>query len=82
MSPTTTFDQAFPPLFKFSGEIDIATLAPVVVLLAFGVWIAFTLIATYHWFRYAHRSWVAVPALAAHVFVSGSIVLYALSGLS
>lgn len=83
MSPTTTYE-AFPPLFGFTGpeSIDVAAAAPVILLIAFGIWLAFTLIAAYHWFRYAHRSWLTVPALAVHVFVSGSLFLYALSGLA
>lgn len=84
MSPTTTdpFAEAFPPLFGISLEsVDVPALAPVFVLLVFIAWAAFTAVAAYHWFRYAHRSWMAVPAIAVHVAVSGMIALYALSGL-
>jgi hypothetical protein len=83
MSPTTSneFAEAFPPLFGFTG-LDVSVIAPVVLLLAFGVWALFTSVITYHWFRYAHNSWVAVPALATHVGVSIVLLLYSLSGLA
>lgn len=86
MSPTTSpFEQAFPPLFGWSGPMnlgDLTAIAPVIVLIAFLIWMVFTVVVAYHWFRYAHRSWVTVPALALHVFVSGNILLYALRGLA
>jgi hypothetical protein len=84
MMPTTTpLDAALPSLMGIdpSAFIAIEKIAPVALLIVFGIWVLFTAIAAYHWFRYAHRSWVAVPAIAVHIGVSGMILLYALSGL-
>ncbi len=46
----------------------------------FAFWAVYSLVATYHWLRYSHASWVAFPAIALHLFVSLSIMAYALSG--
>jgi len=84
-SPSTRPLEAFPSLFGGSTtellNIDAASFAPIIVLLACVLWLGFTFAIAYHWLRYAHRSWLAVPALAAHVFISGALILYAISGL-
>ncbi len=46
----------------------------------FAFWAVHTLIATYHWLKYSHASWIAFPALAAHFFISFALMSYALSG--
>ncbi|MBI5405913.1 hypothetical protein HY972_02660 [Candidatus Kaiserbacteria bacterium] len=46
----------------------------------FTFWAVYTLVAVYHWLKYSHASWIAFPAIAAHVFVSFALMLYALSG--
>lgn len=43
-------------------------------------WAVYTLVAIYHWLKYSHASWVALPAIAAHVLVSFALISYALSG--
>ena len=50
-------------------------------LLAIVVWIIYTLIVCYHWLRYGHRSWFAIPAIVLHIFMSGFFIIFALSGL-
>ena len=45
------------------------------------VWIVFTIIGVYHWLRYAHRSFMMIPILATHFFISLSLIAYAWSGL-
>lgn len=47
---------------------------------AFAFWTVYTLIAIYHWLRYSHTSWVAFPAIGAHLLVSLALASYALSG--
>lgn len=64
-----------------SGSFEIAGFLPVILTIAFGIWVLYTLAAIYHWFRYGHQSWIAVPAIALHVLVSGVIFIYAISGL-
>ena len=51
-----------------------------VLYIIFAFWAAYTIIAVYHWLRYSHASWIAFPAIAAHLFVSVVLMAYALSG--
>ncbi|MCR4276100.1 MAG: hypothetical protein NUV90_01820 [Candidatus Parcubacteria bacterium] len=46
----------------------------------FAFWALYTLVAIYHWLKYSHASWVAFPAMAAHLLVSLALMSYALSG--
>ena len=46
----------------------------------FALWALYTLVAVYHWLRYSHASWIAFPAIAAHLFISFALMSYALSG--
>ena len=46
----------------------------------FAFWAIYTLVAIYHWLKYSHASWVAFPAIAAHLLVSFALMSYALSG--
>ncbi|MDE1919400.1 MAG: hypothetical protein KGH56_01740 [Patescibacteria group bacterium] len=46
----------------------------------FAFWALYTLVAIYHWLKYSHASWVAFPAIAAHLFISFALISYALSG--
>ena len=62
-------------------HIDLSGIVPVVFSLIFLVWVIYTFIVIYHWFRYRHKSWFAVPAIALHFFVSGSLILFMISGL-
>jgi len=46
----------------------------------FTFWAIYTLVAIYHWLRYSHASWVALPAIALHLVISLSLMSYALGG--
>ncbi len=70
-SPYITTPNAIP----FTG---IFTVLFIIILL---IWFIYTLIVSYHWFRYGHRSVFAIPAIVLHVFVSGFCIFFALSGL-
>lgn len=78
--------EPFPSLMPFSAPtglaLDVASFAPVLLLVAFALWVVFTIVSGYHWFRYAHRSWLAAPAVGTHIFISAALFLYALSGLA
>ena len=88
-APTPTLNDTGPqinllPQFAESGSlpaIDFNVVVPVVFTIMFIVWAIYTLVVTYHWFRYHHRSWFAVPAIVLHVTVSSFIILYMVSGL-
>lgn len=63
------------------GLPDITGLITVAFTLLFIVWVVYTIVIIYHWFRYRHQSWFAVPAVVLHLFVSGTIFLYILANL-
>ena len=46
----------------------------------FAFWAVYTIVAVYHWLKYSHASWVAFPSIALHLFISFSLMAYALSG--
>lgn len=48
--------------------------------IVFAFWAIYTLVAIYHWLKYSHGSWIAYPAIAAHLVVSVALISYALSG--
>lgn len=79
---------AFPIPSFLSGDAgagftlpDAATVLPAIFAIVFFIWLAYTLVVAYHWFRYGHRSFLAVPLLALHVVVSGTLMLLATAGL-
>jgi len=65
----------------FLRGVDIESVLSIGFLVLFVIWSIYTLIATYHWFRYGHRSSVAIPALLIHGVVSWLLAGYAASGL-
>lgn len=69
----------FPILFP--GITLEGTLA-VIITLIFIWWAVFTLVALYHWFRYARDSWLAVPVFLAHLAISSWIFVFAIGGFN
>jgi len=43
-------------------------------------WLVYTIVASYHWFRYSHATWLTVPAIAVHLMISYALIVYALTG--
>lgn len=75
--------QAFAPPNTLFERIPEGYLTPGLAIewfiyLAFAFWAVYTLVATYHWLKYSHASWVAYPAIALHIFVSLSLIFYIL----
>ncbi len=68
----------FPAIF---GNVTSEAVLSVIFTLVFIWWTVYTLVAIYHWFRYGRSSWVAVPAIALHLAVSGGIFIYMTSAL-
>lgn len=60
---------------------DLSGVLPAIFALVFFVWVAFSLVVTYHWLRYGHRSFLLVPALILHVAVSCVLLLVTASGI-
>ena len=67
--------------FNLSGAVTAETLVTWFFCFALLYWIVYTLVAVYHWFKYAHSPSVAVPTVALHLFVSLLLIGYAVSGL-
>lgn len=63
----------------FSG-FDPVKIVSIIAWLIFVMWVIYTLVATYHWFRYGRESGLAIPALLVHVIVSLALALFAVSG--
>lgn len=68
------------PLFSLPGMDSFAVLS-VIFFFIFAAWAAYTIIVTYHWFRYSHRSWLSIPAIATHIVVSGLLIFYIATGV-
>lgn len=71
--PTALFEQLQLPGIP-EGALVIWILSAV-----FAFWAIYTIIAIYHWLKYSHASWVAFPAIGVHLFISFSLMTYALS---
>ncbi|MEK7602402.1 MAG: hypothetical protein AAB472_02860 [Patescibacteria group bacterium] len=71
------------PLSTFSfSALPIGQIIPVFFTLVFVVWTIYTIVAAYHWFRYANNFIVAATAMAMHLFVSSTLALYAVSAMN
>lgn len=62
------------------GLPSTSTLTEWVLYAVFAFWAVYTLVAIYHWLKYSHASWIAIPSIAAHLFISFALMSYALSG--
>lgn len=51
-----------------------------VLYAVFAFWAIYTLVAIYHWLKYSHASWIALPSIIVHLFISAVLISYALSG--
>lgn len=68
------------PIFSIPAT-SLSSVLTVIFFLIFVVWAIYTVIVAYHWFRYGHRSWLAIPAIVTHLVVSGFIILLMASGI-
>lgn len=69
------------PGFALPEGVSFDAVFSVIFALIFIFWLIYTLIVIYHWMRHAPDTWVAVPSIAIHLFVSGWLIFYATSGL-
>ncbi len=79
MEPTVTVIPV--PSFLDFGAVSVESVLSILILVVFAWWAIFTLVVIYHWARYARDSWMAVPAIAAHLAVSAWIFVFATGGL-
>jgi hypothetical protein len=83
-TPTTTDGYQSPfqqPLLNIAAPADFSSMLTIAFFFIFIGWFIYTIVASYHWFRYSHRSWLAVPAVAVHIFISGLLIFYIASGV-
>lgn len=73
--PTTLFAQ-----LHLSNVISAGTAVTWALYAIFAFWAIYTIVAIYHWLKYSHASWIAFPAIAAHLLISFALISYALSG--
>lgn len=73
--PTALFNQ-----LNLSGIVSSTALIQWFLYVVLAFWAVYTIVATYHWLKYSHASWVAIPAVAAHLFISFLLIMYTLSG--
>ncbi len=62
------------------NSIPIGAVVTWALYAVFAFWAVYTVVAVYHWLKYSHASWLAFPAIAAHVLISLALMSYALSG--
>lgn len=62
-------------------SMDFGSILTVLFLLVFAIWAIYTVIVAYHWFRYGHQSWLALPAIGAHLVISALCILMIASGV-
>jgi hypothetical protein len=70
------------PFAKYFDMVNSMQVLEVVFALIFLVWVIYTGVVVYHWIRYSHHSWLTIPALALHVFISTGLFLFAASGFN
>ena len=80
--PEAPLDAISSPL-SFLPRITTAyDLVSIIFTLVFLTWAVYTIISIYHWMRYGHHSWIAVPAIGAHLFISAALMIFATSGFN
>ncbi len=74
-TPSALFEK-----LNFFGTLSESAMVTWALYAVFVFWTVYTLVAIYHWLKYSHASWVAFPAIAVHLFISFTLMFYALSG--
>ncbi len=69
------------PIGFHLAALPLAQIIPVVFFLVFFVWAVYTVVAAFHWFRYAGNLTIALCAITTHVVVSLLLSIYAVSAL-
>ena len=69
------------PIGIHVASLPLVEVVPVFFFLVFFVWLVYTLVAVYHWLRYANNTTLGLCAITAHLIVSAWLALYTVSGL-
>ncbi|MDB5189361.1 MAG: hypothetical protein JWL82_318 [Parcubacteria group bacterium] len=68
------------PVGLHFATVSMSEVIPVIFFLVFFVWAIYTVVASFHWLRYAGNTTVALSAITVHVIVSLALASYAVSG--
>lgn len=79
-SPPSIPSDLLGQLHLSTGLVSVGTTVVWALYIVFAIWALYTLVAVYHWLRYSNASFIAVPAIAAHLFISFALISYTLSG--
>lgn len=63
------------------AQLPIGQLVPVIFFFIFVVWLLYTVVASYHWLRYANNQTLAYSMITAHLLISIWLAIYAVSGI-
>ena len=77
--PPTQIAQMQSPFGTLFNSISQVQLFGIVFGLVFLVWVLYTTIVLYHWFRYSRKSRLTIPVVVVHLVVSGFLFLMASS---
>lgn len=80
--PSTPLQGVSNPLSFLPPATSAYDVLSIVFTIIFILWALYTLIAIYHWLRFARTSWIAVPAVGLHLFVSAVLMIFATSGFN
>jgi tellurite resistance protein TehA-like permease len=81
MTPTTSPLSGFQsPFSSFFSGVNPIQAFEIAFCLVFFVWVIYTFVIAYHWFRYGHQSKIGVTLLVTHLVVSGFLFVMAASG--
>jgi uncharacterized membrane protein YdbT with pleckstrin-like domain len=61
--------------------LPLANIVPLFFTLVFIVWLIYTIVSFYHWYRYGDNIIVSLGAMGMHLCVSSFLAMYAVSGL-
>ena len=80
--PSAPLDGISSP-FSFLPRIESAyDLVSLLFTAIFILWLIYTAVSIYHWVRFGHNSWIAVPAIGLHLFISVVLMFFATSGFN
>lgn len=64
------------------GNLNLGGAESLLILALFLAWVVYTAVAAYHWIAYGGFTHRGLPALAVHVLLSVTFLLYAVGGIN
>jgi len=79
-TPMAPLEGVSSPLSYFPQITSTHDVVSIMFTVIFLLWAVYTVVAIYHWVRYGHKSWLAVPTITLHIVVSAALMIFATSG--